>query len=231
MVLSYIMFHVVCYYVLCTMFYTTVCCCRYEDPQVGVLKSDQKNNTAFQHLPLEPELKYQPEMAKLKQLTSLLNETILQKLCFESDDEDCVKKVLYMCDTNGLPDFSASGSGSGLGSGNHSDTEGAVINTARPVGNTDEQNRPDVWLDDTNTDDRVVKNRDPLNVTEIPADITTDDGNNDQTVDVEILDRNNNGDPGPVQEELTPASGAKSQLSTLKILIPLVYMTIQIMVQ
>ena len=137
-----------------------------------------------------------------------------------------------MCDTNGLPDFSASGSGSGLGSGNRSDTEDGVTNTARPVGNTDEQNRPEVWLDDTNNNDQVVEQLDPFNVTELPSNSNTDDGDHDQIGNVEILDPTDNGDTDPRLDERTPVSGAKSQLSTLTfpMLIPLAYMTVRIMI-
>lgn len=79
--------------------------CRYEEPQVGISKAEQENNTAFQNLPFDPELSYADEMAQLTQLTSQLNDTINQKLCFESDDEDCVRKVLYVCNSSSLPDY------------------------------------------------------------------------------------------------------------------------------
>lgn len=184
--------------------------CRYEEPQVGISKAEQENNTAFQNLPFDPELSYADEMAQLTQLTSQLNDTINQKLCFESDDEDCVRKVLYVCNSSSLPDFLPIVE-DGSGSGNSSDTEDTGTDADAPTVNTNYgANRPESWS--SRYDDQGARYPDPFNVTTYQSNSDSENG-----VGIEILDQEESSPTTRAQpDQLISTSSANSE-STLRL--------------
>lgn len=182
--------------------------CRYEEPQVGISKAEQENNTAFQNLPFDPELRYADEMAQLTELTSQLNDTINQKLCFESDDEDCARKVLYVCNSSSLPDFLPIIE-DGSGSGNHSDTEDTGTDAAVPTVNTNyAPNRPESWS--SRLDDHGARYPDPVNVTIFVNDQSNSDSENG--IGIEILDQEDSSPSTRTQpDQLINTSSANSE--------------------
>ena len=149
---------------------------------MGISKAEQENNTAFQNLPFDPELRYGTEISELTQLTSQLNNTINQKLCFESDDEDCARRIRYVCDSTHFFPFDEGGSGSG----NHSDTEDTATDADVPTGSVNDiRNRPNLWVQ-RQDDDPIIQQPDPYNASRIPEDQINSDSEND--VSIEILD-------------------------------------------
>ena len=180
---------------------------------MGISKAEQENNTAFQNLPFDPELRYATEMAKLTQLTSQLNNTINQKLCFESDDEDCVRKILYVCDSTNFFLFDEGDSGSG----NRSDTEDTGTDADLPTGNVnDVQNRPNSWPQQF-ADDHIVQQPDPYNASTLPDNQINGDSEDD--IGIEILDPEDTSSSPSTRaqpDQLIGTSSANSE-STLRI--------------
>ena len=177
---------------------------------MGISKAEQENNTAFQNLPFDPELRYATEMSKLTQLTSQLNNTINQKLCLESDDEDCARKIRYICDSTNFYPFDEGGSGSG----NRSDTEDTTIDADVPTGSVDDiHNRPNAWGQRL-ADDPIIQKPDPYNASRIPdAQINSD---SEDDIGIEILDAEDTSPSTRTTDALIVTSSANSE-STLKI--------------
>ena len=177
---------------------------------MGISKAEQENNTAFQNLPFNPELRYETEMSKLTQVTSQLNNTVNLKLCLESDDEDCVKKIRYVCDSTNFYPFDEGGGGSG----NHSDTEDTTTDTDFPTGSVNDiHNRPNAWVQRL-ADDPIIQKPDPYNASRIPDDQINSNSEND--IGIEILDAEDTSPSTRATDALIGTSSANSE-STLRI--------------
>lgn len=88
----------------------------YDEPLVGLLKREQRNNPSFVGEPLEMYILYESLILELRTKTAEINKTLNFKLvCSDSDDEDCARSVSFECNTE-----IGSGSGSGSGFGNSS---------------------------------------------------------------------------------------------------------------
>ena len=125
----------------------------YEEALVGPYKSDQGNNTAFEHHRIEPGNLYSDHISRLQQGIEKLNKTLTEnKRCSESDDEDQCARDLFQhcvystpkpldCEDGECGSGFGSGSGSGSGFGFQDDTESTPTDRSSEEYTTSNGNR------------------------------------------------------------------------------------------
>lgn len=95
--------------------------CRYEHLKSGLLKNDQLKNPVYSDLPMTTEVRYATLIAQIRNMTRNINTTIaFNRLCTQSDDEDCYRNSFQHCDSRNLIFVNGGVSGSGSGSGDES---------------------------------------------------------------------------------------------------------------
>lgn len=122
------------------------------------MKADQLKNPEYTDIPLTMELRYSKLIDALHTMTRQINTTIaFNKVCLDSDDEDCFRNPFQNCGNRNTETMSGSGSGSGSDSGiNETATEydGEGATTTRPA--TDSTVRSTAILLENNLRDEMI---------------------------------------------------------------------------
>lgn len=146
------------------------------------MKLDQLKNPEYESIPMTTVPRYSRHISALHAMTRKINSTIaFNKVCLDSDDEDCFRNPFQNCRTTETPTYSSgSGSGSGSDSGiNETATDfgGESMTTARPMIVSTERSTAMAIPSDNNLRDEMAPSARTTKEPHAPIRPTQDSGN------------------------------------------------------